>query len=382
METLTDPRQSLQIQSIDHASGDSHPFSGDLILPGHGQLALTVRQPLLQKHTILRFCHMDGLHLCLHGVQAGNFPVVTIAVVSLSLIDTSECPVEPVLHLGEQLFPLYLAGNQSALGRIVEDLQFFSGHQDGGPFLRHLQRLLGPEIRGLGIHAGALSRQLELVYQMPRRRPERRFSGGGIQVAEGLPLDQISVIGHVQDGFPAGSYTNALQDTPLHGLAVTHQLPGEFQVGQVGDKLLVIEVVSTTHAVPALVLHIERRLTDLHFFSGGLFLQIREHDAVQAHIRHGVSHVLPKGSRIPEGDLAVLSRLDQRFVREVPQEASLEPGILPDQVPVQGKVAVAVAFGVGILAHDERPFIVASHALFHPVLRRVHRGQNITGILE
>ena len=212
---------------------------------------------------------------------------------------------------------------------------------------------------------------------MPCRGPGGGLLGAGVEVPEGLPADQVPVIGKLHALLAAGSHTQPLQSAGLHHLAVAEQLPGKGELGQILCEALVVEVVAAEHPMPLLVLEVQRRLADFYLLGGGLLLQIGEHNAVEAHIRHGVNHVLPEGAGIAEGQRAVRLGLDQCLVVEVPQKAALEPGVFADQLPELGKVAVGVALGVGVLAHDEGALVVAAHAGLHPVPGGVHGAQDV-----
>ena len=107
-------------------------------------------------------------------------------------------------------------------------------------------------------------------------------------------------------------------------------------------------------------------------------LQVGGHEPVghEVAVMGGVAELAAVG----EPHRAVREALAQGLVLPLPQEAPLETGGGLDHVPVVGQRAVAVAHGVAVLAHDQRPPTGAGLAVAADgVELRVHGANDVGG---
>ena len=136
-------------------------------------------------------------------------------------------------------------------------------------------------------------------------------------------------------------------------------------------------------------LNVHRRLAIFNLISRRLVGQIREYNAIHAHIRRIIHNSLAKGSAID-----ILFMLSVRIhtaifpnahikglIGIVPQKSSLESGEFMNVIPKLLKVSVAVALGISVLAHNKRPQITAvCHNIHHPVHFGIHGADHIGNV--
>ena len=168
-------------------------------------------------------------------------------------------------------------------------------------------------------------------------------------------------------------HTQLVYLTVSHSLTLLEECPCEVVVAEVGEEVLVVHLYLTLLEVlgscPDVLVVVA------YLISVGVVAAVGSDDTVTVEVvvRCGIAAIV---ATIGEDFLTFLVLVAEALVHEVPDEATLQGGILADEVPVLLQATDRVTHSVGILALDEG-FVGVLAVALHVVVVGIHGATDI-----